>query len=136
MTDTSRAELEIARHLGYVEQEGADASVAAASDGAFATKVQEKYFLLLLVHLYERWFFVERPNHALENLVLHFQDREAIWLGDRMLPSRIAGIGASDEEATQIVGPRQYLQKMKMQEWLGAYVRAAIDHDAFGKRAL
>jgi hypothetical protein len=131
--------MEIARYLGFVEGAGetraAVAEDGSESDRAFAPDVQEKYFLLLLVHLYENWFLIDRPNRALENLVLFFKDREAVWVGDGMLPAMIAGIGASDASADS-VNPSEYLRQMAMHEGLGNYVRAAIGHEAFGRPAL
>ena len=138
-THALRAEMEIARHLGLIEAQGDPGDSAVehepSSDRTFAIPVQEKYFLLLLVHLYERWFLIEKPNRALENLVLYFKDRKAIGVGDGMLPARIAGIGASDESTTS-VDAAQYLRKMEMHEWLGTYVRAAVTHEAFSRPAL
>jgi hypothetical protein len=56
------------------------------------TEISDKYFCLMTINIFENWLKLETPRKKLEYLVIDFRESEMLFIGDRMLPSRVAGI--------------------------------------------
>jgi len=61
-------------------------------------------FAVLLAFLDSKWDELDNPLLALEELVTDFRSSKAIWAGDRLLPSSVAGIGSISRHDQALFG--------------------------------
>jgi hypothetical protein len=102
---------------------------ALESDNEVFLLLLDKYFALLLIHLYEAWFYTIKPRSALECLVLDFQDSRLIGIFDKKLPALVAGKSELGEGSSSKMDEDQYQSKIKFHKWLGDYAAALLAHD-------
>jgi len=140
MCMTSPLELVVAHRMGYVQSDAASATLWANLSAASLDRIQklgddatvmrtisDKYFALLLINLFERWFIVDRPRWALESLVIGFRESNLLSAHDGKLPAGVAGI--SEHEPQSELDAEDYRRNVRIHIWLGSYATVLLDHD-------
>jgi len=97
--------------------------------------LRDKYFSLMIISLFERWFIVETPRRRLEDLVLSFQDSDILLIGDGYLAPRIAGITEIYDRAVP-VDLSEYRTDIRYQTWLADYVSVLLEHELMRRAVL
>ena len=137
----SDLEIIAAHKRGYVQSDGAvarlwakldcsafDVLAAMDSDQRRCQSLLDKYFALLLINLFEQWFLLEKPKKALEYLVTSLRDSQLIWIGDKRLPSRTAGISETYETPAGF-DPEEFRVNVRIHNTLSNYVCELMAHD-------
>lgn len=127
----SDEELSAALRSGYLysdAKEGVLFDSSGHKDEKIDGLLKEKYFKLLLINLYEKWFSVPCPKRALEFLVLDFWDTSSIHVFDNMLPSGVAGI-SEIEEPSEFFDVDIFKSNVAIHKWLAGYVTAIVDQN-------
>jgi len=89
--------------------------------------LDDKYFILLLLNLFEQWFMCAMPRTALASLIGDFQESNLLWINDGRLPASVAGL-YDPVDSPGRVDFEDYLSKLGLQRWLGGYVETLLKH--------
>ncbi len=126
---TSAFEIAAAEALGYVEsatngtvdaQSVHKAKLGCSVQGEDLIRLKGKYFVLLLIRLFELWFVIPMPKKALEYLVIDFHELDIVGGYDQKLPSGVAGIAEMQEPDQFDI--REWETNLRVHRWLGDYV--------------
>jgi len=90
-------------------------------------ELDDKYFILLLINLFEHWFVHQKPKRALACLIPEFQESRLIWVIDGELPQKVAGLYDHLGSAPR-VDQEEYLSKLRLHLWLSSYVETLTKH--------
>jgi hypothetical protein len=142
-TVSSDLEIAIARKLHFIsiDETGEPIGTTSPAEILFTTvdencavvEWQKKYFVLLIINLFENWFLIEKPRKALEYLVIDFFELDLAGGYDGMLRSRIAGIAEGDQPT--LLDIHDWKIKVRIHRWLGDYVLEYLKEDSL-RRAL
>jgi hypothetical protein len=91
------------------------------------TALDDKYFILLLINLFEQWFTHSKPRTALACLVADFQESDLLWTNDEKLPPGVAGLYDPADPSSR-VDQEDYSSKLVLHKWLGGYVETLVKH--------
>jgi hypothetical protein len=89
--------------------------------------LDDKYFILLLINLFEQWFTYSTPRTALASLIGDFQESDLLRIGDGRLPTDTAGL-YDPVDSTAKADLEDYLSKVGIQRWLGGYIETLVKH--------
>ena len=97
--------------------------------------IRDKYFILLIINLYERFFLIKNPRTALSVLVPDFRDSALIWILDKGLPHGVAGI-SEDRDDIDFHDPKEYEMNIRVHSWLGRYVSELVESELLRTRVI
>lgn len=124
---TSDPELAAAHLLGFLAYDDAIKSILRTRPPEIETALDDKYFILLLINLFEQWFTHSNPRTALACLVPDFQESTLLWTNDGKLPSGVAGLYDPVDSSSKL-DQQDYSSKLVLQRWLGGYVETLLKH--------
>jgi hypothetical protein len=146
---TSDMEIIAAHKRGFVESDRAVAALwanldstelerlcALETDKSMLSLLSDKYFALLLINLYEKWFSTCTPRRSLENLVLDFRESDLTLIHDKNLPAFIGGMSESDKSQSRYRDLDEYQSKIRFHRWLGDYAVALMEHEVLSKKII
>jgi hypothetical protein len=138
---TSDLEILTAHKIGFVKSDAYIAMLWAGLDPASAEvirnifnekakleSISDKYFSLMLINLFESWFIIENPKKKLEYLVIYFKNSNMLLIGDKMLPSGVAGIAEVHDKISP-VDLADYTINIRIHKWLSEYVVVLLRHE-------
>lgn len=138
---TSDAELTAAYLMGFLADDEAIGSVLRSRPPEnenipdfldrhpeIESALDDKYFILLLINLFEQWFVHPGPKTALACLVPEFQESPLVWTNDGELPQKVAGLYDDVEPGSRLDG-EEYFSRLRLHRWLSGYVETLAKHD-------